>query len=377
MDEYSTQQSSNATRGYEELIDAFWPQPKLWIANVITKSRFWVEQIGSAAGASIDPPPSLTNSEESRSRKLNGKHDMRTSTVKDVNTIELVSRRGASSISVGPRLMLQEVRSAGGRKRPQNGPNVSSQCVQTGPKKTLTSDQRCGRRWPVGSDVRSIRRSGVPANMRVQNKATVKSVAASKFTTARAKAFAAVQWIHENMHLANITDYNPLKPDDFVIVLKNGAVPQVLLATVMTMYTKNTNHDWIPTATSVGTPSYIHVSVYRQFAGAIFSSMACGILSCPTVLQIPRTHILFSLASFTKITRQAVPTAEGYPHMLATLCPSSLELLQKLRLSQTALAAAVLHLAQLMKNNDGPAAGMDDQIEEVEEQEDAEMAGRF
>ncbi|KAJ6449728.1 hypothetical protein DFH09DRAFT_93659, partial [Mycena vulgaris] len=64
----------------------------------------------------------------------------------------------------------------------------------------------------------------------------------------------------------------------------------------MTMYTKNTNHDWIPTATSVGTPSYIYVSVYRQFAGAIFSSMACGILSCPTVLQIPRTHIFFSLA---------------------------------------------------------------------------------
>ncbi|KAJ6504529.1 hypothetical protein DFH09DRAFT_943717 [Mycena vulgaris] len=219
--------------------------------------------------------------------------------------------------------------------------------------------------------------SGVPANMRVQNKATVKSVAASKFTTARAKAFAAVQWIHENMHLANITDYNPLKPDDFVIVLKNGAVPQVLLSAVMTMYTKNTNHDWIPTATSVGTPSYIYVSVYRQFAGAIFSSMACGILSCPTVLQIPRTHILFSLASFTKITRQAVPTAEGYPHMLATLCPSSLELLQKLRQSQTALVAAVLHLAQLMKNNDGPPAGMDDQVEEVEEQEDAEMAGRF
>ncbi|KAJ6587413.1 hypothetical protein DFH09DRAFT_1307645 [Mycena vulgaris] len=77
------------------------------------------------------------------------------------------------------------------------------------------------------------------------------------------------------------------------------------------------------------------------------------------------------------ITRQAVSTAEGYPHMLATLCPSSLELLQKLRQSQTVLAAAVLHLAQLMKNNDGPPAGMDDQVEEVKEQEDAEMAGRF
>jgi hypothetical protein len=38
--------------------------------------------------------------------------------------------------------------------------------------------------------------------------------------------------MHENMYLANITELNPLKPDDFVIVLKaSGASPEVVLGT--------------------------------------------------------------------------------------------------------------------------------------------------
>ncbi|KAJ6521817.1 hypothetical protein DFH09DRAFT_1424506 [Mycena vulgaris] len=225
--------------------------------------------------------------------------------------------------------------------------------------------------------------SAVPANKRVQNKATVKSVAASKFGAARAKAFGDVQWIHENMHLANITDYNPLKPDDFVFFLKPGTAPEVLLGTVTTMVTKNTHHDLIPSATSVGTPSYIYVAVYRRFLGGIFSSIACETLSCPMTLQIPRTHILFSLASF-KITRQVLPTAEGYPHTLATLCPSSPELLQKLRQSQTALSAAVKQLAQLIKDkiklDNLPLSGEmdvgveDAAVDEAEDDREAEVA---
>ncbi|KAJ6554371.1 hypothetical protein B0H19DRAFT_1153335 [Mycena capillaripes] len=141
----------------------------------------------------------------------------------------------------------------------------------------------------------------------------------------------------------------PLKPNDFVIVLKNGGPhPEVAIGTVITMYTKNTMHDWIQTASSVGTPSYIYVSIYRHFTGAIFSSMACDKLWCPTVLQIPRTHLLFSLASFP-ITRQEVPTTEGYPHTMATLCPASLKLFQDLQQCRSALNLAVKDLGELMK----------------------------
>ncbi|KAJ7745879.1 hypothetical protein DFH07DRAFT_924502 [Mycena maculata] len=194
--------------------------------------------------------------------------------------------------------------------------------------------------------------SGVPANVRVQNKATVKNAASARFVAARAKAFTNVQWIHENMYLANMTEINPLKPDDFVIVLKpgGGATSEVLLGTVITMYTKSTMHDWIPNAPSVGLPSYIYVSVYRQFAGTLFSSIACEKLACPTVLQIPRTHVLFSLASF-KITRQDIPTSEKYPHTMATLDPDSMALFHKMRQTQAALNAAVRELVLLMKEN--------------------------
>ncbi|KAJ6554369.1 hypothetical protein B0H19DRAFT_1071772 [Mycena capillaripes] len=48
------------------------------------------------------------------------------------------------------------------------------------------------------------------ANVRVQNKATVKSVAASQFVTARAKALNSFQWIHKQMYIANIMELNPL-----------------------------------------------------------------------------------------------------------------------------------------------------------------------
>ncbi|KAJ6537582.1 hypothetical protein B0H10DRAFT_2141861 [Mycena sp. CBHHK59/15] len=138
------------------------------------------------------------------------------------------------------------------------------------------------------------------------------------------------------------------------------------------MYTKNTMHDWILNTTSVGTPSYICIAVYRQFAGSLFSSVACEKLSCPTVLQIPRTHILFSLASY-RITRQSIPTQEGYPHTMATLCAASLKLFQTLHQGQVALQAAVRELVVLLKDK-GPSdtLGTEDVLDgEQEVQEDA------
>lgn len=115
------------------------------------------------------------------------------------------------------------------------------------------------------------------------------------------------------------------------------------------MYSKNTHHDWIPLAASVGTPSYIYVRVYRQFGGALFSSMSCPKLACSAFLQIPRTHILFSLASFSKIKRQDVPTA-GHPLTLITLCKDSLALFDVFHTQRNALSLSLQELAKKIKS---------------------------
>ncbi|KAJ7744768.1 hypothetical protein DFH07DRAFT_978083 [Mycena maculata] len=109
-------------------------------------------------------------------------------------------------------------------------------------------------------------------------------------------------------------------------------------------------HPHFTVITIVSLPSYIYVSVYQQFAGTLFSSIACEKLFCLTVLQIPRTHVLFSLASF-KITQQDIPTSEKYLHMMATLDPDSMALVHKMRQTQAALNAAVRELVLLMKEN--------------------------
>ncbi|KAF8178293.1 hypothetical protein K438DRAFT_1977929 [Mycena galopus ATCC 62051] len=96
-----------------------------------------------------------------------------------------------------------------------------------------------------------------------------------------------------------------------VVLKTRSPTLEVVLGTVLAMYTKNTMHDWIPAVTSVGSPSYVYVLTYRQFTGPLFMSMACEKLPCPTVLQIPRTHVLFSLASFTNNTRQDTPNSDG------------------------------------------------------------------
>ncbi|KAJ7433413.1 hypothetical protein FB451DRAFT_1380348 [Mycena latifolia] len=217
--------------------------------------------------------------------------------------------------------------------------------------------------------------SGVPANARTQNKATIQKVAATKFVEQRAKTLAGFQWVHDNMHLANITEYNPIKPGHFFIALKPTS-PEVILCEVVTMYTKNTMHDWIPAATSVGTPSYVYASVYLPFAGSTFTSMSCPTLACSTFLQIPRTHILFSLASFAgTIHRQDLRTTDGFPHALVTLCPGSQSLFTTLRAYQTSLFFAILELVRAVKSkkvDDAAASTSTGMILDEEEDEDAE-----
>ncbi|KAJ7736423.1 hypothetical protein B0H16DRAFT_1730764 [Mycena metata] len=194
--------------------------------------------------------------------------------------------------------------------------------------------------------------AGVPSSVRAQNKATVQKVAATKFVSHRANIFAPFQGLHENMYTANISELNPLKPRDFFIGLKPGKSGAVVLCEVITMYTKNTHHDWIPSTTSVGSPSYVSAFVYKPLSGNIFSSMACESLACSTVIHFPRTHILFSLASYD-ITRQAIPTVEGYPHSLATLCEQSHVLYNQLRRQEVELQLVVKDLTRLAKTKDG------------------------
>ncbi|KAK7005534.1 hypothetical protein R3P38DRAFT_3215270 [Favolaschia claudopus] len=109
------------------------------------------------------------------------------------------------------------------------------------------------------------------------------------------------------------------------------------------MYTKSTYHEWIPFTTSVGTPSYVYAVVYKNVSDNLFTSISCPTLSCPTVLQFPRTHILLSLPSFTPtISIQRISMKDsGLPHTMVTLCETSENLLAKLRELQIAVAAAV------------------------------------
>ncbi|KAJ6594796.1 hypothetical protein B0H19DRAFT_1284500 [Mycena capillaripes] len=215
--------------------------------------------------------------------------------------------------------------------------------------------------------------TGLPGNARAQNKATVQGVAASKFLSLRGQALSGHQWIHENMHIANISDYNPLKPGDVVVALKpTGIAPlDVVLGEVVTMYTKNTMHDWIPMTTSIGTPSYICISVYSPVAGRIFTSMSCPKLACGSIIQIPRTHLLFSFASFNKIRRQDTPTAEeGYPHVLLTLCETSSALFQTFRKNRVSLHTAVQELVKMSKSRHATSQGPSELVVEQDDDED-------
>ncbi|KAJ7077204.1 hypothetical protein C8R43DRAFT_1083442 [Mycena crocata] len=190
------------------------------------------------------------------------------------------------------------------------------------------------------------------ATKRAENKATVQAVAASKFVQLRAAAFAPLQFLHPNMHSANITILNPLKPGHLVSAMKPSGIPsrpEIIVGEVVTMYTKNTNHDWIPQTTSVGTPSCVYVLVYKQVGGPLFTSMSCATLACPTYLQIPRSHLLFSLASFTGIDRQAI-TSAGHPLTLLTLCADSFSLLLSLHERRQVLQGCVLDLSKKAKS---------------------------
>jgi len=158
--------------------------------------------------------------------------------------------------------------------------------------------------------------------------------AATKFLHLRDQAFSDFRGIHDNFHIANVTSFNPLNPGNLIIALRTGKKEEVILGEVITMYSKGegkgSKHEWIPSTPSIGVLSYVYVRTFNVFAGnGMFSSMTCPSLSSSTILQIPRTHILFSLASSAPdITSQELKTMNGHPFSLLTLDKYSVSALE-------------------------------------------------
>ncbi|KAK6981299.1 hypothetical protein R3P38DRAFT_3234295 [Favolaschia claudopus] len=149
--------------------------------------------------------------------------------------------------------------------------------------------------------------SGAPSDVRAQNKATVKGVAAAKFGAARVKAYKNLQWIQENMHFANITELNPLKPCDYVIVLKPGSGPLEVLLGIGTRKTR----------CMTGFLTRLTLELHHTSASRLIS----------------------------------LPTPEGYPHTMATLCAASLDVINTMHMNAAALQAAVRAIGQGLKDN--------------------------
>ncbi|KAI0054490.1 hypothetical protein BV25DRAFT_1922630 [Artomyces pyxidatus] len=214
---------------------------------------------------------------------------------------------------------------------------------------------------------RQVRHTGTYATdlavngARAKQKETSLNAAALKFYHLRAQAFVLLQGIHENMHTANISDIKPLEAGHFVIVLAPTTVdkpPEVLLGEVTTMYTnsgaRGARHEWISSARSVGIPSYINIRVYRHSHGNSYTSLACTSLGCATFLRIPRTHIIFSLATASHaFVRVDTRTDAGHPFGFVTLCAFSQGILKVLCDHRVAVSAAVRSLLELQKRKPG------------------------
>ena len=106
---------------------------------------------------------------------------------------------------------------------------------------------------------------------------------------------------------------------------------------------KGSKHECIPSAPSIGVLSYVYVRTFNVFAGnGMFSSMSCPSLSSSTILQIPRTHVLFSLASSApNITSQKLKTTDGHPFSLITLDTYSVSVFESFRQRSSGLYKAV------------------------------------
>jgi hypothetical protein len=118
------------------------------------------------------------------------------------------------------------------------------------------------------------------------------------------------------------------------------------------MYTtsgaRNAQHQWIPSITSVGIPSYTNVWVFRPFSGDTLSSLSCSQLGSSSFLRVPRERILFSFASCV-ISRSDNMTPAGQPYVLATLPAFAANILRILQAQSIQVFLSIKELKRLMK----------------------------
>ncbi|KAJ3528013.1 hypothetical protein NMY22_g9566 [Coprinellus aureogranulatus] len=204
------------------------------------------------------------------------------------------------------------------RRFVEQGPTLREQLVQK-LKDVLGSEVGKNKTSGVGRQVRWYGTiPGQATTAQEQNKAIVQSVAAGEFVRLREPSFASFRGIHENFHIANIATFNPLSPGHFVIALSPvKGRPRVFIGEVIALYSKGNGkrakHEWRPALTALGNASYIYVRLYSPMAGQnIFTSLDCMDLSSPTFIQVPRTHLLFSLSSFAStIQKQTMALAHS------------------------------------------------------------------
>src|ERR1700683_859829 len=120
------------------------------------------------------------------------------------------------------------------------------------------------------------------------------------------------------------------------------------------MYTtsgaRNAPHQWIPSVTSVGVPSYINIRVFRSFSGDTLTSLSCPSLGCSSFLRIPRNRILFSLAS-CNIAQSDSTTAAGQPYVLATLPAFAADILRLLQSKASDISSSIKEVNKMIKDN--------------------------
>ncbi|KAI0690476.1 hypothetical protein BC835DRAFT_1307880 [Cytidiella melzeri] len=185
-------------------------------------------------------------------------------------------------------------------------------------------------------------------------KRTIQAVSSS-----RAQAFGTLQSIHPNMHDANITSFYPLRPGNFVLVWQSADLAsrktELMLGRVVTLYTKNNSraskHAWTHSVDSIGMPLYVAVQTYTVFTGSTYSSNSCKSLDCPTFLNVPRTHVVFSLASFERTILTHTISLGAQEIDTVTLCTESTQLLLTLTLRQDDLSKSIKRLCELCKRS--------------------------
>lgn len=74
-------------------------------------------------------------------------------------------------------------------------------------------------------------------------------------------------------------------------------------------------HERISETNTIGLISFIYVRQYKVLAPTIHTTLTDPTLNCYTYLQIPRTHILFSLQSSHIVTHETI-TAEASVRIL-------------------------------------------------------------